>query len=736
MKGSASIAAIVWEPVFPPFLILLAGLLLGYVAVRFYLRTSSRLSARRRVFLMGLRLLAILGICAILFQPMIEESFPRRHPKRVALVAVDSSRSMNEKDDQDQATRLDTARRLLAESGLIGPSDAGGEIGEVRLFHFDATANPLAPRLLPALEATGETTLFHQSITSTMESLRTGEHCIGLFLFSDGHDFELTPSQHTAQLARSRQTAIYPVALGRDQTIPDVSVNIASYQPYTFVKQRAQVQATVRLMGSESRPLRVELLREGVLLRDRTISAEPGYEVPVAFEVSEDKPGQYEYEIRVSPLPTEREIHNNNAFTFLNVTDAKAPVLLIEGAPHWDTTFLRRTLTRNARVELSSAVAMRDGKVSVRSADSRARHIPDSEAEFESFLLVILGRDIDKILSPEACRNLAKAVEDGGATIVFARGKPGVHPVFEELAPAPWSGAATGPVRLVKGRGSGEIVPIEVLASAPGGSEALPELPWAMQTDKPKTLAAVESMAEDTALGNASPAFVHRRHGRGQVLAVAVGGLWKWSLNARSEVSNNVYDRFWNQLLLNLIARSNASPGDDTALSVSSANVALGEKINFTLHTAPGQPPPLSPQVAVFLEDEIVAGVPLARDQDDRTWRGSIVPEKTGRYGASIDVGGRPLKCRFAVYREQRETTEVTPDVPYLRQLARATGGKLLDAASLRETVAGLGRAAAAEADAPPIVRRRSCWDRAVFFYVLFGFLGVEWFLRRRWGMA
>ena len=40
------------------------------------------------------------------------------------------------------------------------------------------------------------------------------------------------------------------------------------------------------------------------------------------------------------------------------------------------------------------------------------------------------------------------------------------------------------------------------------------------------------------------------------MLSVAVEGLWKWALNVKSEPANNVFDRFWNQLLLNLLSRS------------------------------------------------------------------------------------------------------------------------------------------------------------------------------------
>ncbi len=720
------------------------GGILGLLAVFTYLRgTTSRIPLGRRSFLLLLRLIAIALVCIFLFQPMTEESIPRRHPKRVALVAVDSSLSMEEKDGINQASRIDTAKRLLSESGLLGSGESENEIGEVRFFSFDEDARTFAGNNLINLGATGGTTRFHSSMTSVLNTLKTSEYCVGTFVFSDGHDFENVAPGRTSQLARARQAPFFTIPIGKQQTIPDITVNIASFSPYTFVRQTATVQASVRLTGSaDPNPIRVELLREGEVIRERKVTPFSGTDTTVAFEVSEDQSGQYEYEIRATPLTGERELGNNSAFTFLNVTDAKIQVLLIEGAPHWDTTFMRRTLGGNSRIELTSVISLGKGKPLLSTtAPADAENpgpltVPSSEADFRKYPLIILGRDVDRVLEPDAIEAMEKAVTDGGATIVFARGKPGMNVVFDDLSPALWLDNAAGPVRLVSGKSNTTVVPLEVLDSAPGGAEALPNLPIAAQLGETKTLAAVEAMAEDTALQSQSPAFVHRRQGAGQVMAVSVGGLWRWSLNAKSEASNNVYDKFWNQLLLNLIARSNAKPSDRVQLSVSSANIKRGERIHFALHAHPDRPITEMPRLSILLDGEETSILPLNQETPDSPWKGSLVMEKTGRFRGQAQVGNEAVDCRFVVYEEKRETTETTPDFVYLRMLAESSGGQLLDESTLKETVTQLSQAAVLESNAPPIIKRKSAWDNAWVFYLLFGLLGTEWFLRRRWGMV
>ena len=464
-------------------------------------------------------------------------------------------------------------------------------------------------------------------------------------------------------------------------------------------------------------------------------------ELPVAFDVAEDETGQYEYEIRVSPISGEKEIHNNSTSTFLNVTDAKIPILMIEGAPHWDTTFMKRTLLGNDRVEFTSLIKIGTGKPRLYSTDDdhtdRCKNSRKRWKIFGGIRSLFWDRKSKMSSASNGIEGLGEAVTEEGITVVFARGNPGDHKVFDELAPATWvENRATGPVRIAEGRGGDRVVPLDVLKAAPGGPDSLPELPFAGLLENPKTLAAVEAVAEDTQLQNSSPAFIHRRAGKGQVMAVSVGGLWKWSLNANSEPDNNIYDRFWNQLLLNLLARSNIRPSDRSQLTVSSANVRVGEKVRLDFIPKLGGNPSSAPKVAIFYDDQPVTTLTLAPSDTGTRWSADFVPDRPGKFRATMASTDGALHSRFVALNQRRETTEVAADFAYLRQLAEGSGGRLLNETTLADTIKELSQAAVAEADAPPIVKHITIWDQAKFFYLLFALLGLEWFFRRRWGLV
>ncbi|HUF64185.1 MAG TPA: hypothetical protein VMN36_19065 [Verrucomicrobiales bacterium] len=733
---NTTLATVVWDPVFPmPVIVLLfmATAVLGVWSTYF---CAARLSRGRRAVLTAFRVLALALLFLPLFQPAMEESIPRWRPQRLALVALDTSQSMAEKD-ADGSTRLDAARLLVQKHQLNGKSP----LGICRVYAFDADSRPALPQDLESLQAAGETTYFDTSLSGILRSLTNREQCVGLFVFTDGHDFEGVPPERLGQLARQHGVPIYPVPLGRTVHLPDVAATMISTQPSIFIGQETRLEAALRFRSCGARQARVELLRGDEVLREQRVTTSGDDEITVGFDVRETEAGQYEYAIRCSGPPEERDLENNTTITYLNVTDARIPLLLLEGEPHWDTSFLQRTLARNERMSLDAVFAVGPENVHRARSDATLPSLGEiTPAALGRYPVVVVGRGVERLLSEESIAALKQEVQDRGLTLIFARGRPGTSAMWEELSPAPLGESFTGPVQIAAGGSRGSVAPLEVLEGP--GKDTLPDLPGAAILGELKTLTSVEASAADAAQKNILPAMLLRQHGAGQVFAVALDGLWKWALHAGAETENNIYDRFWNQLLLNLIARSNRLPSDRAQLTVARANVQTGERIDFLLRIPPSIDGralefPNPPRIRIARENLEAGTVEMRREDASSPWTGAMIAEQAGRFRAETALpGGESVGCRFGVYTPQSETTDVATDVEYLRKLATASGGRVLDAASLPGMLENLERAAAAESAAPPMVRRSSLWDRAQVFWLLCGLFGMDWFLRRRWGLV
>ncbi len=730
------LATVVWEPIIPLPSIVLLWLFLASLAWWAMARGGPKLGWPKRLTLLSLRWLALTLLCLPLLQPSQEEALPRTHRARLALVALDTSRSMGELDES-ASSRLDAGRRLIRQHQLVGESP----LGNSRLHAFDTESRPVTAEGLNALQANGDTSFFNTSISSVLRSLGTKENCVGLFLFSDGHDFEGVPPERLGKLSQQYRTPIYPVPLGKTVHLPDVAVFMVSTQPSTFVKQKSRLDAAVRFRSCGARQVRVELVRAGEVLREQKVRTTGDDEVPVSFEISEEKPGQFEYEIRCTAQSDERDLENNTAYAYLNVTDARIPVLLLEGEPHWDSSFLQRTLSRNNRISLDTVVSAGKSRKHTSRSDATLPKLGElSPTLLASYPVIILGREIERLLSEEMIAALVKNVTDQGLTLIFARGVPGTSAAWAELSPSEPGEGFTGPVSLVPSRSKSSVVPLEVLLE--GGPSKLPPLPVAAGTGKPKLLASVEAKVQDDIQKQELPAMLLRQQGAGQVFEMALAGVWKWSLHANAEADNNIYDRFWNQLLINLVARSNRAPSDQPQLVVPKANLEIGEEVHFTLQL-PARPEGKAltfkqPPALQLSKDGVKLATTVMTQRDPASpWEGVVTADKSGRYLAELTLpDGLKVGCRYGVYAPQTETTDVATDLEYLRKLATASGGRVLDAASLPGLLETLSRAAAAESAAPPAVRRISLWDTTLCFWLLCAAFATDWFLRRRWGLV
>ena len=724
--------SVVFDPVLPvPVLGCVAGLLAAFT-IYSYWRIGDAISRWRRMVLIFWRLAGLSLLFLILLQPSREEEIPPPKLNRVTLVGIDTSRSMRQAD-VGKTSRFEAAKTLLYNTGLA-PAGSNGPGNDIRWFEFNGDATPVSGSL-EKLKPDGATTRFDRSVNTMLSSLSGGEEARALVLLTDGHDLEMVNPVRTGALARSRRTPIYAVPFGRQGKVRDVSARISNYQPYSYVKQKARISAVLRLIGCEFEDLTVQLLRQDQVVQTQRVNAEENSQLPVDFEVVEPEVGQFEYEIRVVPLPGEIDTENNSALTYLNVIDQQIQVLLLEGSPYWDTTFLQRSLMRNDKINLDCVLQYsKDGaRVIRKNKPQEELKIPATPDEFGQYDVIILGHSVDQILDAPRLLSLQSYVKDHGGTVIFSRGR--AFNAANDLEPVIWDKDATEKVGMQVSREGQSIAPFKLVADQLG-SGALPDLLAGHKVEERKPLAAVLAQAVSRENGGVMPGFVHRRFGQGQVLSVGVDGLWRWAFNARGEAVNSMFDRFWDQMILWLMAGRDFVPNKEFSFRSSSANVLLGEKVYFKLVTRSLETQLRAVPVTIYQGATEVARISLTPGSAEAGYRlaADYLPEKTGRYRAVADLpGGVREESKFIVYDENLEETEVTADVSYLRRLCESSGGRVLNPDELAKLKAELDNQ---KINAAPRIKRTTAWDRAWIFYVIGLTFGVDWYLRRKWGLC
>jgi len=732
-----SAGEMVFDPVLPGPIIALLGVLLVLVTVRVYWRVGFSIGWRRNLSLLVFRIAGTALVLALLLQPSRRVTLPPPDTERVTLIGVDSSRSMNQRDAGDK-TRFDAAKDLLLEAGALAPNGTSAN-ARLRWFQFSDDARPLQASLLD-LVPEGTTTRFHKSVSTMLSLPDANEAPNALILLTDGHDFEMVNPVKTGTAARLRQAPIFAVALGRQGRVRDVAVRITGYQPYCYVKQKARISATLRLVGCELEDLEVQLLRQGQLVQTKHLNAQQFQELPVEFEVAEPETGQYEYEVRVPPLENEVDTANNSAITYLNVVDQQIRVLVLEGDPYWDTAFLQRSLMRNDKFDVDALIRYGSDHVrAIRKTPGTGElHPPQALDQFAAYDVIILGREVDSLLGPAPDQSMAlldQYVSERGGTVIFSRGSAFGKTAAGELEPVLWGGKTRDHVRLeatAEGRG---LSPFRVLSDGEGGWDALPELVAGSSARETKPLTATFAMATGRDDTTPEAAMVHRRYGRGQVMSIGVDGLWRWALNAKVEGANSAFDRFWDQMILWLLAGRDFIPNRQYSFRPSSANILLGEDVYFRLVLRQPDARLKSVPATIYYGDTEAGRVNLApAPASTSRLTAQFLPERTGRYRAVVNLpDGTTQESRFIVFTENLEETEVATDTLYLRRLCESSGGRLLAPEELPKLLAELGQAATTQA---PQTILRPVWNVAWVFYLAGLLFGLDWFLRRRWGLC
>lgn len=741
----------VFDPVLPAPVLAVLGVVLFLLTVRIYWTVGRSAGRRRNLALLVFRLAGLALVLALLLQPSRREFLPPPARDRVTLLGLDSSLSMKQRDAGDK-TRFDAAKNLLLDSGALAQNGLA-EDPHFRLFEFSDEARPV-PRSVLDLVPAGKTTRFHKSI-GTMLSASAGDQAVNaVILLTDGHDFDLVNPVKTGLLARNRKIPLYAVAFGQQGKVRDVAVRITGFQPYSYVKQKARINATLRLIGCELEDLTVQLLREGQAVQTKRINAQQLQELPVEFEVTEAETGQYEYEVRVLPLANEVDTANNSAITYVNVIDQQIHVLLLEGDPYWDTTFLQRSLMRNDKFDVDALVRYGANRIrTIRKTPGGGElHPPQTLEQFAAYDVIILGRSVESVLqasspsgalaalpagnaSAQQISLLDQFVNERGGTVIFSRGQAFASGSASQLEPVLWGGKARERVHLDVTAEGRALSPFRVLNDAQGGLDALPDLldGKAAQETKPLTSTFAVATGRDDATPEA--AIIHRRYGRGQVVSLGVAGLWRWALSPKAEGVNTPFDRFWDQMILWLLAGRDFTPNRQYSFRPNSANVLLGEKVYFRLVMRQPDPKLLSVPVTIHFGDAEAGRFNLA-PLPDGTGRlaADYLPERAGRYRATAHLpDGTNQESRFIVFTENLEETEVAADTLYLRRLCESSGGRLLTPDELPGLLKDL---AGEKSDQAPKSIVRPVWNVAWVFYLAGLLLGLDWFLRRRWGLS
>jgi uncharacterized membrane protein len=724
------------------------------------------LTPLRRVALVSLRLLVVLLTLVAMLRP--EFIYTKVTPQRGSLVLlVDDSRSMQVADSLGDKSRWDSIKSLL--SAAAADVNRLSQLWDVSAYKFDVSTSPLEIRDgkadLPT-EPTGEQSALGAALGDALDR-HASERLLGVLLLSDGAQRAIAPHDLPPQIAVQRMQAenipLYTFTFGKSggSDRADLAVEDLVTNETIFAEAPTEVRGRLTSKGFANQHVAVKLLWEtptGLQTVD-TLQVDTGGEdqaIPVVLRYTPRTPGEFKVTLRVEPREGELVTTNNESSTFVTVRRGGVNVLYLVGAqrigggPGTEQRFVRAALAQSPDIVVERRLlSYQPIELDLRDALQHGK-----------FDVVILD-DVDaQALNHESWQALADRVHSGvglmmtGGYHSFGPGGFRDTPLADVLplniGPAQRQNFGDAlrsdvqlppPVRMRPAAPLGARHPIMQIGTKDDATvawTALPPLDGANLIDRRELKPNAQVLAEADDVQQ-HPLLIAGQSGDGRVLAFAGDSTWHWQMQGFGDA----HRRFWRQCVL-WLAKKDLQTEGRVWIRLAGRRVQRGTRVDFAVGADNAQGEPLdASRFDVAIETPDGRAVDARPTKNGPQWSATFrETDKPGDYRIKVTArnGEQELgkaEARFLVPNQDLELDRPAAEPSLMAQLAEMTssaGGKALAPEELPTLIKHF-------ADEPPklqeeVVAKVTYWDKWPFFLLFVALLGVEWYLRKRWGLV
>jgi len=696
------------------FLAVLAIALIVYLALGYLALIRSTSSARSITsWLIKTAIFSLLLF--LLLRPTLRLETSEPAPDRLAIV-LDNSISMTIADGDDGTTR---AQQLLSQFDVDtgAASNALRKKFEVEHYRFDADTERLQKQEIPD---------FNGPISDSGRALAAfaTKGISTLVLVSDGNGSG-TSLDTSLDALIAAGVRVFTVGVGAEYFEGELGLNKLALpeQALTDDVVVAEIDIAHRGLTEESVELVVE--EDGAILKKQQIILDSGKShTRVSIPMSFDTAGQRQLSFRLPGRDGELISANNTIERSINITDEKFRILHFEGEPRFEVKFIRRALSDDANIRLTSLIRTADSKFFRIGLEDKSELIdgfPTEREELYRFDAVILGSVDRSLMSDQQLELLREfvSVRGGGLLLLggagaFAEGGY-TDSVLQDMLPVQLEKSSSSGVTRVKvsptSMGdeadllSGVVTQTGVVDSDDSmvGWQKLPELTIINPIRRAKAGATVLLEGYNQNRDQFIVLATHR-YGYGTVAALPVRDTWRWQINAQIEPDDTTHEALWRRLLRTLVT------GSRRKLEIRSPirTGAVGQNVELAVATLDRsyEATTSSPDVKVEvttpggLVETITANAIAGKPG---YYRASVSTPQPGRYefkvpaaDASIaddtassipeqDSYGKSAATHIDVEANGNELRNAERNSAALKHIAERTGGAYFDITSLEE---------------------------------------------------
>ena len=701
----------------------------------------------RRYVLSAFRFLTLLFLVLVLMRPVAKSSEADSRDVLVPIL-VDVSRSMAIEDASGER-RIDRAREFLSQQLLPA---LNGRF-QVEVLSFGETVAAVEPA---ALNANARRSDLAGALATVRERYR-GRPVAGMVLLSDGAD---TSGALEVAVPESTLPPVHAFGFGADAAAGDREVLSVTAAEAVLDASRVDLAVSALVHGRAQDAVELRLLENGHPREVRHVRpGSDGGPIREVFQVAPMVGAATVYTVEIPAAPGELVPENNSRSVLVQPPSRARRVLLVEGAPGFEHSFLKRALTSDRSLEVDSVVRKGENEQGAdtfyiqasrtRSGALTAGFPPDPPSLFTYDAIVLANVAGDQLTGGqlEAARDFVSRRGGGllvmGAQSFLGRGLVGTP--IEDALPMLLNRRSDSAVPAAAARGASVSLtdaglehPITRIGSTTDESrkrwDGLPALASASALGEARPGAAV--LATTSVGGAGRPLIAVQRFGEGRSMVFAGEASWRWRMMLPS--TDHSYETFWRQAIrwlaigaadpLAIYPPQAAAPGDETVIRVAVRDNAFAPLRDADVDVRVSGPDGKVQELRASLEEK--------DGSDSALFAAKFTPTQPGLHRLSVsarrgraDAGSAATS--LLVGGADVEMSDPRLNTALLQRIATATGGRVMVAGQIDPLLTALRAATPAAA----LMVRRDLWHNATSFILIIGLLTGEWLLRRKWGL-
>jgi uncharacterized membrane protein len=536
--------------------------------------------------------------------------------------------------------------------------------------------------------------------------------------------------------------------MGDPKNYRDILIREVRAPSMAFRGRPVQIDVVIKSHGYPGITLPVVLKDGEKVLGAKSIPLRKSSEEMVtSFSFTPEEVGSTSLSLSIPPQFGEALTSNNQAYLTLKVYRDKIRILMVSGSPSLNYRYMRTAFKNDHTIDLLSFVILRTPANIINVPLHEQSLIPFPvesifTKELKNFDLVIFDNFFYRpYLNLNHLESIKEFVRGGGSFAVIGGpnffGAGGyIETPIEELLPVRFSGKEDYRRDSVVGINLsrvGATHPITRFSSVGDNLQNLwKEMPPldGINLLEPKSSGVVLLEGAD---GASNPILIVGSYGKGRVLILGTDFSWKWYMGMLAQGKGNwAYLRFMERMVRWLTKDPSLDP---VQIALPEAKGEIGQEIGIEIQVKDEDSLTKSKGIisfSVFNSDGIKMVSQLKGGGTQGQYLGSFVPEKGGIHKIRVETLEGHLEESFVV-REGMENLDGAPDHENLKEIAAATGGKILsnkeDLLKEAQTHAERGQKHFVEE------RRLPLWGSPYLLVLILGFLGAEWYLRRKGGM-